>query len=65
MKSYAQLCCNPMDCNLPGSSAHGIFQARILEWVTISFSSKDSNAERDCGQEEKGAAEDEMVGWYH
>ena len=24
---------NPMDCSLPGSSAHGIFQARVLEWV--------------------------------
>ena len=30
--------CNPVDCNLPGSSAHGILQARILEWVTISSS---------------------------
>ena len=30
--------CDPMDCNLPGSSVHGIFQARILEWVAISFS---------------------------
>ena len=30
--------CNPMDRSLPGSSAHGIFQARILEWVAISFS---------------------------
>ena len=29
---------NHMDCSLPGSSIHGIFQARILEWVTISFS---------------------------
>ena len=32
----AQSCltlCNPMDCSLPGSSVHGIFQARILEWV--------------------------------
>ena len=28
-----------MDCSLPGSSVHGIFQARILEWVAISFSS--------------------------
>ena len=28
-------CCNPMDCSPPGSSAHGILQARILEWVTI------------------------------
>ena len=36
-----QLCltlCNPMDCSLPGSSVHRIFQARILEWVAISFS---------------------------
>ena len=29
---------NPMDCSLPGSSIHGIFQARTLEWVAISFS---------------------------
>ena len=28
--------CNPMDCSLPGSSTHGISQARILEWVAIS-----------------------------
>ena len=28
----------PMDCNLPASSVHGIFQARILEWVAIPFS---------------------------
>ena len=31
---------NPMDCSLPGSSIHGIFQARVLEWVTIAFSSR-------------------------
>ena len=30
--------CNPMDCSLPGSSVHGIFQARVLEWVAIAFS---------------------------
>ena len=30
--------CNPMDCSLPGSSVHGIFQARVLEWIAISFS---------------------------
>ena len=30
--------CTPMDCSLPGSSAHGISQVRILEWVAISFS---------------------------
>ena len=30
--------CNPVDCSLPGSSLHGILQARILKWVAISFS---------------------------
>jgi len=29
-----------MDCNLPGSSVHGIFQARVLEWGAIAFSGK-------------------------
>ena len=29
---------NPMDCSLPGSSIHGIFQARVLEWLAIAFS---------------------------
>ena len=37
----AQSCpipCDPMDCSLPGSSALGIFQARVLEWGAIAFS---------------------------
>ena len=34
--------CDPMDCNLLGSSVHGIFQARILEWVAIFFSRRSS-----------------------
>ena len=29
---------DPTDCSLPGSSVHGIFQARVLEWVAIAFS---------------------------
>ena len=29
---------NSMDCSLPGSAVHGIFQARVLEWVAIAFS---------------------------
>jgi len=29
---------DPMDCSLPGSSVHGIFQAKVLEWVAIAFS---------------------------
>ena len=35
-----------MDCSLPGSSIHGIFQARVLEWVAISFS-RGSSLSRD------------------
>ena len=38
--------CNPMDCSPPGSSIHGIFQTRILEWVAISFS-RGSSQPRD------------------
>ena len=46
-REVAQLCptlCDPMDCSLPGSYVHGIFQARILEWVAIS---KKGNA-KEC-----------------
>ena len=42
---WAQLCpalCDPMNCSPPGSSVLGIFQARILEWVAISFSRRSS-----------------------
>ena len=35
-----------MDCGLPGSSVHGIFQARVLEWIAISFS-RGSSQPRD------------------
>ena len=35
---HVQLFCRPIDCSLPGSSVHGIFQARTLERATISFS---------------------------
>ena len=41
MKEVAQSCPtlgDPMDCSLPGSSIHGIFQARVLEWGAIAFS---------------------------
>ena len=31
---------DPMDCSLPGSSVHGIFQARVLEWGAIAFSAR-------------------------
>ena len=38
--------CDPMDCSLPGSSLHRILQARVLEWVAISFS-RGSSQPRD------------------
>ena len=41
--------CDPMDCSLRGFSVHGILQARILEWVTISFS-RASSRPRDRTQ---------------
>ena len=46
---FTQSCptlCNPMDCSPPGSSVHGILQARVLEWVAISFS-RGSSRPRD------------------
>ena len=36
--SRVRLLATPMDCSLPGSSVHGVFQARVLEWVAIAFS---------------------------
>ena len=34
---------NPMDCSLPGSSVHGTFQARVLEWGAVAFSNNSHN----------------------
>ena len=48
----AQSCptfCNPLDCSPPGSSVHGIHQARILEWIAIPFS-RGSSRPRDWTQ---------------
>ena len=38
LSCYVQLFCDPLDCSPPGSSLHGISQARILKWVVISVS---------------------------
>ena len=37
---------DPMDWSLPGSSVHGIFQARVLEWGTIAFSGRKTNTSK-------------------
>ena len=48
---------DPMDCSLPGSSVHGIFQARVLEWGAIAFSGRSSilsaktRPGADCGSD--------------
>ena len=52
VSEVTQLCptlCDPMDCSLPGSSVHGIFQAIVLEWIAISFS-RGSSQPRDRTQ---------------
>ena len=51
-QSY-RILCNPMDCSLPGSSAHGTFQARVLEWVAMNssrgiFPTQESNLLLSC-----------------
>ena len=58
---YAQLCltdCHPMGCSPLGSSVHGTSQARILEWVDISF----SGALRDTGIEPASATSPPLAG---
>ena len=42
VKSESEVTSDPMDCSLPGSSVHGIFQAKVLEWGAIAFSVKRS-----------------------
>ena len=41
-----------MDCSLPGSSVHGIVQARVLEWVAIAFSAMQETPVQFLGQED-------------
>ena len=45
--------CNPVVCSPPGSSVHGILQARILEWVAISFSNCIGGADENHLQEKE------------
>ena len=44
--------CDTMDCSLPGSSVHGIFQGRVLEWGAIAFSLLHVNSVQILLQEE-------------
>ena len=42
---------DPMDCSLPGSSVHGIFQARVLEWGAIALRLTKTRPGADCGSD--------------
>ena len=54
--------CEPVDNSLPGSSVHGISQARILEWVAISFSRGDAGVGEDRGS---GKSNAHTAPWAH
>ena len=41
---------DPMDCRLPGSSVHGIFQARVLKWIAITFSNNPTVVSKYSGE---------------
>ena len=56
---------DPMDCSLPGSSIHGIFQARALEWGAIAFSNHKSRAEINETETKKAIAKiSETKSWF-
>ena len=54
---------DPTDCSLPGFSIHGIFQARILEWVAISFSRGSSRPRSPAMQEDSLTSEPPASMW--
>ena len=64
-----QLCqtlCEPMDCSPPGSSVHGTLQARILEWVAISFSRRSSQPrDQTCIPYVSGIGRQVHFHWRH
>ena len=64
-----QLCltlCSPLDCSPPGSSVHGILQARILEWVAMP-SSRGSSRPRDrtCVSDVSSTGRQVLYHWHH
>ena len=60
--------CDPMDCNLPGSSVRGILQESILEWVAISFSTLLYRIGHDlqlCSVDSEPVVEFHLKKWTH
>ena len=54
---------HPMDCSLPGSSIHGIFQARVREWVVIAFSEYNLNTPNSLSSEKAMAPYSSTLAW--
>ena len=54
---------DPMDCSLPGSSVHGIFHARVLEWVAIAVSN--SHVEKRRGDKACYLEKCKKAGWLN
>ena len=54
-----------MDCSLPGSSTHGIFQARVLEWGAIAFSGAPVQLMSNPASEKGTVLTTEVVGWLY
>ena len=54
---------DPMDCSPPGSSIHGVFQARVLEWVAIAFSSDPITAWQIGGEKVEVVTDFLLVGF--
>jgi len=55
---------DPMDCSLPGSSNHGVFQARVLQWGAIAFSTTRilQYQSRNIGNKKERVAKEEIAG---
>ena len=66
-REVAQSCptlSDPMDCSLPGSSVHGIFQARVLEWGAIAFSVPDGSVVKNPpAMQEMQQTQVQSLGW--
>ena len=63
-REVAQSCLtvrDPMDCSLPGSSVHGIFQARVLEWGAIAFSEQEVLRQK---KQQRRRASDQSQRWF-
>ena len=56
---------DPMDCSLPGSSIHGIFQARVLEWGAIAFSRAYTHARIYSSPKETMMAQEEKIHYQY